>query len=464
MCDPSYDGIDEITDDSSPAYTPIEYEPITYPDDPPLPFTALTQRASIDKVDQDQQNRIGMSANALEYAQNEAEQGYELAGNLADEEETSSDWTCKMISGGGIIGGIAQALCYAINVIFVLLSYAGVYVSYALVVATSYSSIGVGQAVEDYAQDIYYDMFDDRVWMYTSLNTINNNINDQNTQMLQDLQDRHEQMVNNINSHTDDDVNYLGCQIFEAMGGTCTTRRRLNSEGLPTVNLDVTWNWQGQAVSFMEMVGESVKAKIGDGFGCASKPRGKGNKKPKADKSGSNIFTNEDDGDENENRELMTDGYEALEAKLDDVYVSVADVKTDAVDMKDKINLIEGKMNMVEGKMNTFEDDIADIRGKVDAIEADVTDMKGKMDTIIEMMTQLLGQEKLVKEQEVWGEQKDVQAGRIQRLVQSDVRGNEVLDGWYDKHVNRRNRRICIIVFGSRKIHGLTMKPPTKRG
>lgn len=130
----------------------------------------------------------------------------------------------------------------------------------------------------------------------------------------------------------------------------------------------------------MERMEERINAKIEDV--CVSKPKTKGNKKkPKADKSGSNLFTNEEEEDENENRELMIDGYEALEAKLDDMYVSVADIKgkidTDVADMKGKINMLEGRMEKVESKMNK---------------------MEGKMDTIIEMMTQLLEQEKSVKE------------------------------------------------------------------
>ena len=47
MCDPSYDGIDEITADSDPVYTPIEYEPITYTDDPDLPFEALETKEGV---------------------------------------------------------------------------------------------------------------------------------------------------------------------------------------------------------------------------------------------------------------------------------------------------------------------------------------------------------------------------------------------------------------------------------
>ena len=31
------------------------------------------------------------------------------------------------------------------------------------------------------------------------------------------------------------------------------------------------------------------------------------------------------------------------------------------------------------------------------------------------------------------------------------------------EHVNRRKMN-CILVYGSRKIHGVTMKPPTKCG
>ena len=51
MCDPSYDDIDEITVNSDPVYTPIEYEPITYTDDPDLPFEALETKESTSKVD-----------------------------------------------------------------------------------------------------------------------------------------------------------------------------------------------------------------------------------------------------------------------------------------------------------------------------------------------------------------------------------------------------------------------------
>ena len=51
MCDPSYDGIDEITVNSDPVYTPIEYEPITYTDDPDLPFVALDTKESTTYVD-----------------------------------------------------------------------------------------------------------------------------------------------------------------------------------------------------------------------------------------------------------------------------------------------------------------------------------------------------------------------------------------------------------------------------
>jgi len=396
MCDPTYDGIDEITtDDSDPVYTPIEYEPIAYPPPSPLSFTPLDKKTAPDLVDHDQQNRIWYSTIALQVATTEAANSYEFIKSFIDDKSfKSDDFICKQINGGLAALTLAlQATCYIIALVFLLIGWVSKGLAFGIVVATSTAYDSIVVTNENYAQDIYYNMFDDDgwvKWVYQSLNTINNNIHNENTEMLEQLQKRHTEMVNDINTVTVDTANNLGCQIFEAMGGTCTTRRRLNSEGLPTVNLDVSWNWKGQAVSFMELVGESVKDKIGDA--CGSKPRGKGNKKPKSDKSGSNLFTNEGDEDENENRELMEVGFEALvEEKLGGVYDSVAD-------MKSKMNMIEGKMNMVEGKMNAFEVDIADIRGKVDAIEADVTDMKGKMDTIIEMMTQLLGQEKLVKE------------------------------------------------------------------
>lgn len=51
MCNPSYDGIDDITVNSDPVYTPIEYEPITYTDDPDLPFVALETKEPTDVVD-----------------------------------------------------------------------------------------------------------------------------------------------------------------------------------------------------------------------------------------------------------------------------------------------------------------------------------------------------------------------------------------------------------------------------
>ena len=51
MCDPSYDGIDETTVNSDLVYTPIEYEPITYTDDPDLPFVALDTKESTTYVD-----------------------------------------------------------------------------------------------------------------------------------------------------------------------------------------------------------------------------------------------------------------------------------------------------------------------------------------------------------------------------------------------------------------------------
>lgn len=418
LCDPTYDGIDEITvNDTEPIFTPIEYNPIIYPPPSPLSFTPLDKKTAPHLVNHDQQNRIWDSTIALQVATTEAANSYEFIKEFTDNGNRKDDFICKQIDSG--FAGLTlalQAICYVVVFAFLLIGWVSKSIAFAFVVATStaYNSIVVTN--ENYAQDIYYNMFDDDgwvKWMYQSLNTINNNIHNENTEMLQDLQDRHEQMVNDINSNTVDTANNLGCQIFEAMGGTCTTRRRLSSNDLHEVALDVTWHWQGQAMGFMEMVGESVKAKIGDA--CESKPRGKGNKKPKSDKSGSNLFANEeeDDAEESNNRDLTEVGFEALmEEKLDGVYDSVtdiktnvnvmegnvADVKTDVVDMKDK-------MNMVEGKMNAFEADIADMKGKMDAmdgkvntIEADVTDMKGKMDTIIEMMTQLLGQEKLVKE------------------------------------------------------------------
>ena len=51
MCDPTYDDIDDITEDSDPVFTPIVYEPITYPDDPALPFEKLTTVKPTEKVD-----------------------------------------------------------------------------------------------------------------------------------------------------------------------------------------------------------------------------------------------------------------------------------------------------------------------------------------------------------------------------------------------------------------------------
>ena len=311
--------------------------------------------------------------------------------------------------------GVPQAVCegFLLFVFFVLFALETLSLITWVVADIMYTK--QKQTSVNYSKLNYNLIFDDRQWVYQSLNTINNNINIQNTEMLQDLHDEHNKMVNDINTITVNTANELGCEIIEALDGTCTTRRRLNSEGKPVVGFEVTWHSKerNQAVSFMELIGESIKDKIGDA--CGSKPRGKGNKKPKSDKSGSNLFANEDDGNEEEgsNRDLMEVGFEALmEEKLDGVYDSVTDIKTNVnvmegnvANVKTDVVGLKDKMNMVEVKMNAFEADIADMKGKMDAIEADVTDMKGKMDkiedkmdTIIEMMTQRLGQEKLVKE------------------------------------------------------------------
>ena len=257
--------------------------------------------------------------------------------------------------------------------------------------------VGVSQQKVNYSKLNYDLLFDDGKWVYKSLNIINNNINEQHITMRDQLEARHTLMVNDINQNTVDSVNDLGCQIFLALDGTCTSRRRLDSNGKSKVEFDVTWQWEGEHVSFMEMVGHSVKMMIGD---LKTQPRGKGNKKkPKSGKSGSQLFTNNEDnfeeGESGNHRGMMAVGYEALEEKLDEVYNSVADVKTDVADVKTDVADVKTDVVNTEGKMDAIEDKVNAIEGKVNAIEADVADMKGKMDTIVEMMAQLLEQEKL---------------------------------------------------------------------
>ena len=276
-----------------------------------------------------------------------------------------------------------MVICKILSLIFVLLSWVDEYVSLVLWVTSGDAYVAISQQKVNYSKLNYDLLFDDGKWVYKSLNTINNNINNQHITMRDQLEARHTLMVNDINQNTVDSVNDLGCQIFLALDGTCTSRRRLDSNGKSKVEFDVTWQWEGEHVSFMEMVGHSVKMMIGD---LKTQPRGKGNKKkPKSGKSGSQLFTNNEDnfeeGESGNHRGMMAVGYEALEEKLDEVYNSVADVKTDVVNTEGKMDAIEDKVNAIEGKVN--------------AIEADVADMKGKMDTIVEMMAQLLEQEKL---------------------------------------------------------------------
>ena len=269
------------------------------------------------------------------------------------------------------IGGWAQGICKFLQIIFVIFASLGEYVALTSWTIASDSYVGVSQQKVNYAKENYDLLFDDRQWMYKSLNTINSNINDQHITMRDQLEARHTLMVNDINQNTVDSVNDLGCQIFQALDGTCTSRRRLSSDGKSRLELDVIWHWEGKAVGFMEMVARSVKMMIGE---SKNQPRGKGNKKkPKDEKSGSQLFTNEDNTEEGEsgNRGMMAVGYEALEEKLDDVYNSVADVKTDVVDMKA---------------------DVVDMKGRMDAMEGRMDRMENKMDTIIEMMAQLLEQ------------------------------------------------------------------------
>ena len=329
------------------------------------------------------------ASNAMQWTQQYSWTSFQTALSLTRNKDNNAWKACETINPNPL--GIPQGICKVLGFVLVLLTWVDEYVSLVFWVMSSDAYVGVSQQKVNYAKLNYDLLFDDRKWVYKSLNIINNNINDQHITMRDQLEARHTLMVNDINQNTVDSVNDLGCQIIQALGGTCTSRRRLDSNGKSKVGFDVTWHHEGEPVSFMEKVGRSVKMVIGD---MKTQPRGKGNKKkPKPGKSGSQLFTNEDNVEEGEsgNRGMMAVGYEALEEKLDEVYNSVADVKTDVVNT-------EGKMDAVETDIAGMKADVADMKGKVNAIEADVADMKGKMDTIIEMMAQLLEQEKLVKE------------------------------------------------------------------
>ena len=329
--------------------------------------------------------------NAMQWAQQYSWTSFQTAMSIKRKVGDYNWRICETITPNPL--SIPQGICYAVGFVFLLLAAAGEYVSLAFWVISSDAYVGVSQQKVNYSKLNYDLLFDDGKWVYKSLNTINNNINDQHITMRDQLEARHTLMVNDINQNTVDSVNDLGCQIFLALDGTCTSRRRLDSNGKSKVEFDVTWQWEGEHVSFMEMVGHSVKMMIGD---LKTQPRGKGNKKkPKSGKSGSQLFTNNEDnfeeGESGNHRGMMAVGYEALEEKLDEVYNSVADVKTDVVNT-------EGKMDAIEDKVNAIEADVADIKGRMDTMEGKMGRMEDKMDTIIEMMAQLLEQEKLVKE------------------------------------------------------------------
>ena len=345
------------------------------------------------------------ASNAMQWAQQYSWTSFQTAMSIKRKVGDYNWRICETITPNPL--SIPQGICYAVGFVFLLLAAAGEYVSLAFWVTSSDAYVGVSQQKVNYSKLNYDLLFDDGKWVYKSLNTINNNINNQHITMRDQLEARHTLMVNDINQNTVDSVNDLGCQIFLALDGTCTSRRRLDSNGKSKVEFDVTWQWEGEPVSFMEMVGHSVKMMIGD---LKTQPRGKGNKKkPKPGTSGSQLFTNNEDnvdeGESGKHRGMMTVGYEALEEKLDEVYNSVADVKTDVADVKTDVVNTEGKMDVVEtdiadmkGKVNAFKARMDRMEGKMDRIEGKMDRMEGKMDTIIGMMPQLLEQEKLVKE------------------------------------------------------------------
>lgn len=110
-----------------------------------------------------------------------------------------------------------QVGCWIVFIILYPLTIVGIL---ALVVAVE--SVAIAHAVVknglvNYAKMNYMNGLKEGKWAYDSMNIINQNLHDVNTQLMGILQDRHTKMEININTYTMCSTNYLGEQLILAI-------------------------------------------------------------------------------------------------------------------------------------------------------------------------------------------------------------------------------------------------------
>lgn len=280
---------------------------------------------------------------------------------------------------------IAILLCYPLRAIYLVILFAAKWIALLAWDVTTGESIRINQELPDYAHATYEVVVEETQWVFGALDTINVNIHKELTQMRDQLEARHTKMVNNITQNTVDTANQMGCEIIKALGGKCNatpSRRRLEGESTPKVNLDVIWPdgdelgvesvWELMTVMHNKLaqMHEALGIDGGNLPGPPS-PAPTRSKKAKQAKQSSSIFTF---GEGDARRRMIEDetntGVLTNEIRQTRDRMGVVEGKMDSMkeELGARMGVVEGKVNVVEGKVNVIEEKVNSIEGKMDAL------------------------------------------------------------------------------------------------